>query len=144
MNQKDLATIREIPHPTPRHAQSLSPQDLSEHRQKIAFDVEVILDGYWKDRPADALKAGIMADWMDTLQDWSHEQVVYGLRKWRNENPSKKPNPGHVLAILKQARGAKVARTAQRAPEPAQLPRVTPEAAAEIMAQVNSRPKPMR
>jgi hypothetical protein len=106
--------------------------------------VEVILDGYWKDRPADALKAGIMADWMDTLQDWSHEQVVYGLRKWRNANPSRKPNPGHVLAILKQARGAKVARTTQRAPEPAQLPRVTPEAAAEIMAQVNARPKTMR
>jgi hypothetical protein len=122
----------------------MSPQDLSEHRRLIAFEVEVILDGYWKDRPADALKAGIMADWMDTLQDWSHEQVVYGLRKWRNANPSRKPNPGHVLAILKQARGAKVARTAQRAPEPAQLPRVTPEAAAEIMAQVNARPKAMR
>jgi hypothetical protein len=114
--------------------------------------VEVILDGYWKDRPADALKAGIMADWMDTLQDWSHEQVVYGLRKWRNENPSRKPNPGHILAILKQARGAKVARTAQRAPEPAQLPRVTPEAAAEIMARAwddrlggaYARPKTMR
>jgi hypothetical protein len=122
----------------------MSPQDLSEHRRLIAFEVEVILDGYWKELPGKALKSGIMADWMDALQDWSHENVVYGLRKWRNENPSKKPNPGHVLAILKQARGAKVARTAQRAPEPAQLPRVTPEAAAEIMAQVNARPKAMR
>jgi hypothetical protein len=93
--------------------------------------------------PPPDIKAGILADWADTLEDWSHEQVVYGLRKWRNENPSKKPNPGHVLAILKQARGAKVARTAQRAPEPAQLPRVTPEAAAEIMAQVNARAKTM-
>jgi hypothetical protein len=121
----------------------MSPQDLSEHRRLIAFEVQVILDGYWKELPGKALKAGIMADWMDELQDWSHENVVYGLRKWRNENPSRKPNPGHVLAILKQARGAKVARAAQRAPEPAQLPRVTPEAAAEIMAQVNARPKPM-
>lgn len=61
--------------------------------------------------PAD-VKAGILADWADALEDWTQEQVLYGLRKWRNENPSKKPNPGHVLAILKGLRGVKEAQRA--------------------------------
>ncbi len=51
------------------------------------------------------MKAAILADWADTLEDWTHEQVVWALRKWRNGNPSRRPNPGHILGILKEARG---------------------------------------
>lgn len=102
-----------IPSPTPQLAQSLSPEQLADHREKIASDVEIILDGYWDRRPPDHIKAGILADWADTLEDWHHEQVVYALRKWRDEKPDKKPNPGHILGILKLERGkAEVARAA--------------------------------
>lgn len=104
----------QLPDPTPQHAQSLTPDALAAHRAAIAFDVEVVLDGYWKDRPSEAIKTGILADWSDSLEDWHHEQVVYALRKWRNENPRKKPNPGHILSILKSERGkAEVARAAK-------------------------------
>lgn len=51
------------------------------------------------------MKAAILADWADTLEDWEPKQVLWGLRKWRNENPSRKPNPGHILGILKEQRG---------------------------------------
>lgn len=116
MTNQNSLTIwqgQEIPTPTPQHAQSLTPDALAAHRAAIAFDVEVILDGYWKDRPSEAIKTGILADWSDALEDWQHEQVVYGLRKWRNENPNKKPNPGHILSILKAERGkAEVSRAA--------------------------------
>lgn len=109
--------------PTPQHAQSLSQDQLDAHRQSIAFDVEVILDGYWDKHPPEQVKAGIMADWADALEDWSQEQVLYGLRKWRNESPNKRPNPGHILSILKGMRGrAEVKRRPEKpddAPEPA-------------------------
>jgi hypothetical protein len=124
-----------LPTVTPQHAQSLSPQKLQEHRAAIAFDVEVILDGYWDSRPPDHIKAGILADWSDALQDWTGEQVLWALRKWRNDNPSKKPNPGHILAICKAKRGARVAaemRQEETAPEP--KTKVTKEQAEAILA----------
>lgn len=65
----------------------------------------MILDGYWKDRPDAEMKARILADWADTLEDWPQGDVLGALRKWRNENPNKKPNPGHILGLLKEARG---------------------------------------
>ena len=108
MEQKaKLSTVltAAIPAPTPRHAQSLSADQLDEHRRAIAFDVEVILDGYWEKHPPVHVKAGILADWADTLEDWTQEQVLYVLRKWRSINPNKRPNPGHILAMLKETRG---------------------------------------
>ncbi len=71
----------------------------------IGLQVEIILDGYWKDRPSDVVKAGILADWMDALQDWHLDQIKECLREWRNNNPNKKPNPGHILSRLKERRG---------------------------------------
>ena len=65
----------------------------------------MILDGYWKDRPSDEMKARILADWADTLEDWEQRQVLWALRKWRNDFPNKKPNPGHILIVLKDQRG---------------------------------------
>lgn len=113
----------DIPTPTPRCSQSMSPQDLEEHRKKISFDVEVILHGYWQSMPPQEIKAAIMADWADTLEDWEHRQVVWALRKWRNENPSKKPNPGHILGILKHQRGLAEAAKMKAQERPQEPPR---------------------
>ena len=102
--------------PTPQHSQSLSQDQLDAHREALAFDVEVILDGYWDKHPPPHVKAGILADWSDALEDWTQENALYGLRKWRNENPSKRPNPGHILAILKEMRGRAEAKRRDAAP----------------------------
>lgn len=64
-----------------------------------------MLDGYWQNRPGDKMKAAILADWMDELEDWHIDQIRAALRKWRSAHPSKKPNPGHIVAILKGERG---------------------------------------
>lgn len=55
--------------------------------------------------PSKVVKAGILADWMDELQDWHLDQITAAFKEWRRSNPSKKPNPGHILAILKLRRG---------------------------------------
>jgi len=94
----------------------MSPEQLAAHRKAIAFDVEVILDGYWDKRPPEDVKAGILADWSDTLEDWSGEQVLFALRKWRDENENKKPNPSHILSILKELRGKAEVERARLAP----------------------------
>lgn len=94
-----------LPAPTPRLTQYLSQQECEGHRAQIAVEVEIILDGYWQTRPDFEMKAAILADWMDELEDWHVDQVRWALRHWRSVNPSKKPNPAHIVAILKGERG---------------------------------------
>ena len=90
----------------------MSLEELDAHRKAIAFDVEVILDGYWDRRPPADVKAGILSDWCDALEDWSKEQILFVLRDWRAKKPSNKPNPGHIVKELKEMRGhAEVARS---------------------------------
>lgn len=101
-----------VPAPTPRLTQSLSQQECEDHRAQIAIEVEIVLDGYWQNRPSEQMKAAILADWMDELEDWTIDQIRFALRKWRDTNPSKKPNPGHISMLLKRERG--VAYVAQR------------------------------
>lgn len=137
-----------IPAPTPEIAKSLSPQQLSEHRQKIAFEVKIVLSAYFKPHETEDIQAGQLAWWCDELQDWTHEQVVWALRQWNRDNPRLRPTPGDIVAICKAARGTKVAKeiAAKRAAEQAAEPpkkRPSPERAAEIMAEVGYAPKRM-
>lgn len=100
------------------------------------------MDGYWDKQPPDHVKAGIMADWADALEDWTQEQILYALRKWRDDFPNKKPNPGHIKALLKRLRGQK---EAQRNPAPKVetegRQRITADDAARIMAEAGFAPK---
>ena len=109
----------------------------------IAFEVEVVLDGYWEKRPPENVKAGILADWADTLQDWTAEQVVWALRKWRDDNPNKRPNPSHIRSLMLERRGQRIAAevaATKPAPSPAKE-RVSREVAADILSQAGYAPK---
>ena len=138
----ELTTRPDLPAPTPQHAKSLSPQGLADHRAKIAFDVKTVLSAYFQPHEAEEIKAAQLAWWCDELQDWTEEQVLWALRKWNRDNPDKRPTPGHILAICKDARGRKVAASLPKAP-PAQLAPATPdmEARAALVAEVLGKTK---
>tara|TARA_R110000796_G_C14548838_1_gene433623 strand:+ start:1997 stop:2308 length:312 start_codon:yes stop_codon:yes gene_type:complete len=93
------------------------------------------MHSYWQSTPPEQVKAGILADWCDALEDWKQEQVVWALRKWRNENPNKRPNPGHVLMLMKEARGKKIAAQLPKQPSEPERERISGDRAAEIMAE---------
>ena len=116
-NQLDIS--RPLATPTPQLTQSMSLEQLDAHRKAIAFDVEVILDGYWDRRPPADVKAGILSDWCDALEDWSKEQILFVLRDWREKKPSSKPNPGHIVQVLKEMRGKAEAARSLAQPKPA-------------------------
>ena len=134
------STFRALPPPTPCVTSSMSPEECAVHRQKIAFEVEVVLDGYWHTQPPVELKAAVMADWADELEDWTLEQVRWGLRAWRRDNPRRKPNPGDIVQILKRRRGEEYAAKARALPKADNVtPIVTDEARArnlELLAQL--------
>lgn len=97
-----------------------------------------MLSGYWQADMDPKLRAAVLADWADELQDWNIGQVKWGLREWRRENPRRKPNPGDIVAVLKRRRGDEFAAklAALPTPEPERPEPVTAEKAAEILAAV--------
>ena len=138
------ARIAKLPPPTPCVTSSMSPAECDAHRRRIAFEVEVVLRGYWQDGElAPEMKAAVLADWADELEDWEIEQVRWGLRQWRRDNPRRKPNPGDIFGILKTQRGkVEAAKMAALAPPPEPpRERITAERAAEILAAAGLAPK---
>lgn len=118
------------------------PHELTEHRLAIGQAVEVVLHGYWQPSDSEALRAAVLRDWCDTLQDWKPDSVLAALRKWRNENPNKRPNPGHIVQMLKEAWGKKhveQTRAALAAPVEPPKERISPERHAAILAEMGIR-----
>lgn len=132
---------RETPAPTPQIAKSLSPQQLSEHRQRIAFDVRTILSAYFQPHEAEEIKSAQLAWWCDELQDWSQEQVLWALRQWNRNNPRLRPTPGDIVAVCKAARGRKIASQRPKVEKAPEREPVTAQRAAEIMAEAGFAPK---
>lgn len=109
----------------------MSPEDRDQHRSRIGFEVEVFLHAYWREGMDPLVKAGVLAWWADELEDWSVDQVRWALRKWCRDEPGKRANVGHILAILKRRRGeahAERMRAAAASAEPDEAPRAPPDA----------------
>ena len=137
----NLIVSRSIPAPTPRIAETMDAEQLKSHRARIAFEVRVMLHAHFEPSESDEIKAALLAWFCDELQDWTHEQVVWAIRSWNRDNPRRRPTPGDLVSLLKRARGEKVARDMAALPKPSepQKDRVSPEAAAAIMAEMGVR-----
>lgn len=135
-NPKNLPALnRSIPPATPELTKSLSQQEVVAHRQVIASEVRVVLSAYFQPHEDDAIKAAQLAWWCDELEDWTQEQVVWGLRKWNRDEPRKRPTPGDILSILKAQRGkTEAAKMRAPPPEPERNPATKEEASAALRA----------
>lgn len=95
-----------------------------------------MLSAYFQPHEAEDVRAGQLAWWCDELQDWTREQIVWAFRKWNRDNPRLRPTPGDVVAIMKEARGRKIAAALPK-PEPEPVrEKISPERAKEILAAV--------
>lgn len=143
-NPSALPAVRyqpaKLPPATPIDASSMPQQKRERHRQMISHSVEVVMHGYWRDNLPDAMRAAVLADWADELEEWPIDSIRAALRKHRRENPNKRPNPGHILSILRESWGRRNAEavrqaTASHAPE-AKTDRITAEKAEAIMKEL--------
>lgn len=134
--------LRSVPTPTPELAKSLTPSQYEAHSAEIVVSVRACLGNYWQGKEDEASDALRMADWIAALEDWPISEIQDALRQWVMENPSRRPNFGHIAAKLKEARGKAWAERKQPEPEPVREP-ISKERAAEIMAQAGYAPRRM-
>lgn len=110
------------------------------HSALVMAAVKATLRQYFTPKDDQVVDAVELDDWRAALEDWPIDDVRRHLRQWVAANPNKRPNYGHIAQSLELKRGREWAASQPPAPEPVR-PRVTPEAAAEIMAQAGFRPK---
>ena len=121
------ARIAPLPPMTPYAKGSRGQSEIATHRAMTSVLIEVVLEGYWRENMSNDMRSAILSDWCDELEDWPVESIKGALRLWRRENPSKKPNPGHIVQLLKKAWGEKNAATVRAAlAQPAQRVDVPP------------------
>jgi len=109
----------------------------------------MIFDGYWREGKSEKMNARVLADWADRFQNWGADQFLWALRKWQDDNPNKKPNPGHIKKLLEDRRGHAHAARVKQAPPDTARPERTDEQRKEADRIVESfarkhRPKPMQ
>ncbi len=106
--------------------------------------MKAVLAAYFQPAEDETTLSVHLSWWCDELQDWTHEQAVWALRKWNRDHPRTRPTPGDIVAILKAERGrqkaAEVARIVGR-DEDRPIQRVTAEEASRILASAGLRPK---
>ncbi len=121
----------------------LGSQDLAKHQAMVALEMEVLarkVDRFGWDRDRGTLAHDrVMRDWIAALQDYPLSEVKSACREWVRKCPGKMPNEGHILAEIQKARAAAWEKIKARmpSPEPEREPRVTAEAAREILAAAN-------
>jgi hypothetical protein len=113
----------------------------------VALELEVMakkLDRFGWDRDrGSAAHDRLITDWMDALHDFPLSEVKAACVAWIRDNPRRMANEGDIRAKIIAARAEHVARL-PRQPEPQAEPRrVTPEAAAEILARAGFAPRKM-
>ena len=139
MTEQLPAIAAQLPPTTPLKNASRSPQEIAAHRGQISVLVETVLDGYWQNDLSQRKRDLILMDWCDELEEWPVESVKAALRNWRRDNPSKKPNPGHILQILNRAwgeRNAPIVAAVLAPPTEPPKERISDEARLAILAEV--------
>lgn len=107
----------------------MTPQQCAEHRGRIGVEVRIILNGYWQPDESPEMQKAVLAHWLDALEDWPLDQVRGALISWQMDNPNRRPNPGHIVQMLKKRRGEQYAQKLAALPKPAApQPVVTEEA----------------
>lgn len=77
-----------------------------------------MLDNYWNARPSDAVKAEIMADWMDALENFHPDEIRAACRQYLDgPNRDRKPKTGDIVELIVSKR-TEIRRSLPKPPEP--------------------------
>ena len=115
-------------------------QERQLRREWIAGRILTLLSHYWREDDPSAMDEAIARDWADILEGMPQDAIAKACRRYLTDEPRRKPTPGAIYALAREYMPRPV--IVHRAPEPEpERQKVTPERAAEIMAEVGYRPQ---
>lgn len=77
-----------------------------------------MLDSYWSSRPSEAVKAEILSDWMDALENFHPDEIRAACRAYlEGQSRDRKPKTGDLLKLL-VAKRTDIRRSLPKPPEP--------------------------
>ena len=81
-------------------------QELERHRDLIGLEVEASLNngGWWREPSSMVVKARMFQKWMDALDQYQIGEIIKAFNSHTRQNPNKKPNEGHIIALIEQKR----------------------------------------
>lgn len=118
---------------------SAEQQARTEHRTWIGGRSLTLLSHYWRDDDPVELTAAIGADWADVLEGLPQEYIQRACIRYQREEPRRKPTPGAIYDLAKRIMPQPQRVIMPNPPRPE--PRVSGEAANEIMEKVGFKPK---
>lgn len=103
--------------------------------------MRALLSNYWVQTPDEATLSLIFADWIDTLDHFTGDEINKACRDWVRREPRRRPNFGDISGLIVARRAQK--RAAMK-PEPQpERERMSADRASEILAEVGFNPKRM-
>ena len=119
---------------------ALSPQQQLAHRQMIGLRAEAILNQFWREDVADAVRALDLENWMDLLQNLSQAEIKLAWQSYQLDRGNRtatgalrRPDPAR-LALIALEKRPRPALVSDRSQEPIGEP-ISKERAAAIMAE---------
>jgi hypothetical protein len=106
-------------------------QEREAHREWIAGRSFTLLSHYWRDDDSEALTAAMGKDWADVLEGLPQDAIQKACIQYQREEPRRKPTPGAIYALAREAMPRPQLVRQQPAPEPER-----PEPTAEERARV--------
>ena len=99
-----------------------------------AVIIEAMLHKYYHETPAKPVWAQMIRDWLDALEPFSVAEVEAACREHVRENPSQRPNEGHICKRL-NARRALARKRLALPPAELHRDRIKAETASAIIAE---------
>ena len=78
-------------------------QERVDHRGWIAGRVVTLLSHYWRDDDDDSLLSAIAKDWADVLEGLPADAIQKACIRYQREEPRRKPTPGAIYALAREA-----------------------------------------
>lgn len=113
----------------------------ADHREWIGGRVITLLSHYWRDDDPVQLTGAIGNDWADVLEGLPQEAIAKAAIRYQREEPRRKPTPGAIYQMAREMMPAPSVVPSQPIFEPEPLPRVTAEAANEILKKAGYAPR---
>lgn len=90
----------------------------SQHREWIGGRAFTLLSHYWRDDDSEELTAAMGADWADVLEGLPQEAIRKACIQYQREEPRRKPTPGAIYALAREAMPRPTVVASQPMPEP--------------------------